>query len=288
MKTSRLLVFIGFAAAIIALVWQARTNFELRDEVAGLQKDLRTSLETALQNPAGLSAEAAQRRREDLELIKLRHQVRDFSESLVESHARERAANLRAVVRALLPAPVASGAWTFRPEWKGMEAHATNQYAQAIQTLIGATNGYAKFLSMNRAAKMSLAVGRTEDARRFATDMMVLDDKYSRGVPEKANGDMVHDGNLVLGRIAVDEGRLDEAKRRLLAAGQTSGSPALGSFGPNMSLAKDLLANGEQETVLQYLELCRKFWSSGDGKLDEWIKDIRAGRFPDFGANLIH
>ena len=118
--------------------------------------------------------------------------------------------------------------------------------------------------------------------------MLVLNDKYSRGVPEKANGDVVHDGNLVLGRIAVDEGRIEDAKRLLLAAGKSSGSPVLGSFGPNMSLAKDLLEKGEQETVLQYFEMCRKFWSSGGGKLDEWTKDVQAGRIPDFGANLIY
>ena len=39
----------------------------------------------------------------------------------------------------------------------------------------------------------------------------------------------------------MDEGRIEEAKRHLLAAGRSSGSPVLGSFGPNMSLAKDLL-----------------------------------------------
>jgi hypothetical protein len=92
---------------------------------------------------------------------------------------------------------------------------------------------------------MSLAVGRTEEARQFATDMMVLNEKYSRGVPEKANGDVVHNGNLVLGIIALDEGRIEEAKWRLLAAGRSTGSPVLGSFGPNMSLAKGLLAKGE-------------------------------------------
>jgi hypothetical protein len=30
-----------------------------------------------------------------------------------------------------------------------------------------------------------------------------------------------------------------------------------------MSLAKELLENGQREPVLQYFELCRKFWKSG-------------------------
>lgn len=214
--------------------------------------------------------------------------MRDLNESMVQSHARERAANLQTVMHLLLPASTTGSPWQFRQEWKGMEVQATNRYAQAMQALASATNDYVRFLSMGQAAKMSLAVGRTEDARQFATDMLVLDDKYSRGDPEKANGDVVYNGHLVLGRIALDEGRIEEAKRHLLAAGKSSGSPVLGSFGPNLSLDKELLEKGEQESVLQHLELCRKFWSSGGGKLDEWIKDIHAGRVPDFGANLIY
>jgi hypothetical protein len=288
MKTLQLLALTSLAAAAIALVWQAHTITELRAEVGALRTDLRTSLESALDNPAGLSSEAEQARREKLELIKLRNQVRDLNVSMVQSHARERSANFRTVMRLLLPNPGAGGPWRFRPEWKGMEALATNEYAQAMQALTSATNEYVRFLSLDRAAKMSLAVGRTEDARQFATDMLLLDDGYSRGDPEKTHGDAVYSGHLVLGQIALDAGRIEEAKRHLLAAGKSSGSPALGSFGPNMSLAKGLLEKGEQEAVLQHLELCRKFWSLGGGKLDEWIKDIQAGRIPEFGANLIY
>ncbi|MDB6066883.1 MAG: hypothetical protein JWR26_3091 [Pedosphaera sp.] len=288
MKTSRLLIIACLVAGTIALVWQARTISGLRVEVAALRKDLRTSLESASDNAVSLSPEAAQAWREKLELIKLRNQVRELNERLSDSHAGDSKSGLRAAVKVLLSTSPASGPWKIRPEWKGMETLATNQYAQAVQSLSGSTNEFVRFLMLGRAAKMSLAVGRTEDARQFATDLLVLDNKYSRGVPEKANGDAVHDGNLVLGRIAVDEGRIEEAKRRLLAAGKSSGSPMLGGFGPNMGLAKDLLAKGEQETVLQYLELCRKFWSSDNGKLDEWTKDIYAGRMPDFGASLIY
>ena len=55
-----------------------------------------------------------------------------------------------------------------------------------------------------------------------------------------------------------------------------------------MSLAKDLLEKGEKETVLQYFDLCRKFWSMGGDKLDQWTKDVKAGQTPDFGANLVY
>lgn len=286
MKTLRLFVQVGLIAAIVALIWQARKIIELRAELAALRKDLRASLE--LDHPAGLSSEAEQTRREKLELIKLRHQVRDLNERMLESHARERAANLRTVMHLVLPASASSGPWQFRREWKGMEAQATNRYFQAMQALASATNDYVRFLSLNEAAKMSLTVGRTEDARQFATDMLLLDDKYSRGDTEKSDGGAVYTGHIVLGTIDLDEGRIEEAKRHLLAAGKCKGSPVLCSFGPGMSLAKNLLEKGDPETVLEYLDLCRKFWSSDGGKLDEWTKEINAGRIPEFGGNLLY
>jgi hypothetical protein len=175
----------------------------------------------------------------------------------------------------------------FRPEWQGMESHASNNYVAAIGSVTNQTNEYARFLSLPRAAKMSLAVGRKEEARSFAEDAMALNEKYSRGDAEKLNGEVVHDANVVLGCIAVEEGRMEDAKRHILAAGQTTGSPVLGSFGPNMGLAKDLLEHGEQAAVLQYLESCKKFWSQNQ-KLDQWKKDVEAGRIPEFSANLIY
>ena len=55
-----------------------------------------------------------------------------------------------------------------------------------------------------------------------------------------------------------------------------------------MSLAKDLLEHGETNVVLEYFELCRKFWEMEGGKLNDWSKDIRAGKVPEFGANLLY
>ena len=99
-------------------------------------------------------------------------------------------------------------------------------------------------------------------------------------------GNAIHQGNLVLGRIAVREGRLAEAVTFLRASGQTPGSPQLNSFGPNMSLAKDLLEQGETDAVLDYFELCRKFWTMGGSRLDTWAAAVEAGKLPSFGANL--
>jgi hypothetical protein len=79
----------------------------------------------------------------------------------------------------------------------------------------------------------------------------------------------------------VQEGRLDDAKRCLIEAGKTPGSPQLDSFGPDMGLAQDLLERGERETVLEYLKLCRRFWDGHGYLLDRWSQEIKAGKTPD-------
>jgi hypothetical protein len=53
-----------------------------------------------------------------------------------------------------------------------------------------------------------------------------------------------------------------------------------------MALARDLLARGELDTVIQYLEECRVFWTTDRGKLAEWLALARAGLKPDFGPNV--
>ncbi len=60
------------------------------------------------------------------------------------------------------------------------------------------------------------------------------------------------------------------------------------SFGPNVSLAKDLLAKGETDAVVNYFTACKVFWKMEDGKLDDWIASARAGNTSDFGANLAY
>ena len=70
----------------------------------------------------------------------------------------------------------------------------------------------------------------------------------------------------------------------MLEAGKVEGSAPLGSFGPNMGLARELLELGKKEVVLEYFELCSKFWPSG--KLADWAALVEAGRMPDFEGNL--
>jgi tetratricopeptide (TPR) repeat protein len=129
-------------------------------------------------------------------------------------------------------------------------------------------------------AQSALASGDTVKARTYAEQML------SQNVGGWNHGNNVHHGNLVLGRMALSTGNIDEAKERLIAAGKTPGSPQLDSFGPRMRLAEELLQKHEKEIVLEYFDLCSKFWTLGESRLAEWSAIVEDGGIPDFGGNL--
>jgi hypothetical protein len=99
-----------------------------------------------------------------------------------------------------------------------------------------------------------------------------------------AYGEAVFYGNFVLGRIAVRRGDFAEAGEYLLLAGSTPGSAGLDSFGPDMTLARELVKNGKSDIVLRYLALCKTFWKMDEGKLEEWSALIPGGEKPDFSG----
>ncbi len=158
-------------------------------------------------------------------------------------------------------------------------------HERAMAELKAAANETERFYALNDAAKTSLTQGHDADAKSFAEELEKLTPKYKG---DWNYGNAIQDYNLVLGRLALKTGDVETAKKRLLAAGRSPGSPQMDTFGPNMSLAHDLLAKGEKEVVLAYFDLCQKFWKMEDGKLAQWRKDIAANQAPDFGANLIY
>ncbi|HEY1494167.1 MAG TPA: redoxin domain-containing protein, partial [Candidatus Solibacter sp.] len=129
-------------------------------------------------------------------------------------------------------------------------------------------------------AQAYFANGDTAKAAETAAQLLAL----PRSDPNY--GSAIHTGNIVLGRVALKKGDVEQANRRLLAAANTPGSPTLNSFGPNWNLAQELLAKGERETVLAYIDLCRKFWKMENGRLDSWAAAIRDGGSPNFFGAL--
>lgn len=179
------------------------------------------------------------------------------------------------------------------PKWIQRLAllHRLNASSGDVTEAIAALSLMERAYAMDPSQRMTLTdlpamafdAGDVKKARAYAERLL----KQTGNDPTTWNyGDAVHKGNLMLGRIAVREGRLADAVAFLRASAEIPGSPVLGSFGPNMTLAKDLLEYGEREAVLAYFEMCRAFWKMGGDRLDAWTKDVQAGNVPNFGANL--
>jgi tetratricopeptide (TPR) repeat protein len=139
-----------------------------------------------------------------------------------------------------------------------------------------------QFWMMPELAKAALEAGEFDKARSYATDLLA-----KAALPDfRGDGEAIHHGNLVLGRLALKAGDIEKAKEHLLKAAHVSSSPVLLSGGPNMMLAKQLLELGERDVVIQYLKLSTSFWRTADHRAEKWIYDIGKGALPKFGANL--
>lgn len=150
--------------------------------------------------------------------------------------------------------------------------------------MIAGTDPIKRNPFLPRLAKAAFAAGDYTRAAGYAAEALAA----ARSGVFWWTGDAIHQGNIVLGRLALRKNDIEDARRSLLAAGKTPGSSTLASTGPNMQLAKDLLDRGESAAVIQYLEECGTFWDGNRGKLAEWIALVKAGLKPDFGANLTY
>lgn len=140
-----------------------------------------------------------------------------------------------------------------------------------------------RFSLLPRAAKTAFKANDYISAKQYASELLNLAQNNQRNWNY---GNAIHDGNMILGRLAVRDGNIKLAIYYLLKSGETPGSPQLKTYGPSMSLAKDLTDIGETKTVIQYFELCKKFWKKNDGRLDSWSASIRGGGKPYYGRNL--
>lgn len=148
-----------------------------------------------------------------------------------------------------------------------------------------AKNKSSRFSALPRAVRAYAILGDLETAKSLSEELLKLSEEYT----DNWNfGNAIHDGNIVLGIAALTEGKIEEAKKYLLIAGDTPGSPQLDSFGPNMRLARELLKKGENQTVLIYFNKCRKFWKLGNTWLDIWERKVKENKIPNFSMHLIN
>lgn len=161
-------------------------------------------------------------------------------------------------------------------------SHSSPEALQAAEQAFALESPEGRTAMLDELAKLAFDANEIDKARDYAKQALRV------GPEGESYGKNVHHGNLILGRIALQAGDTEEAKTRLLLAGGTPGYCTLNSFGPNMMLAQELLEHGERTAVLSYLELCKTFWKSSRGRLEQWATVINNGEIPDFGANLIY
>ncbi|HEY8279016.1 MAG TPA: hypothetical protein VIH99_05305 [Bdellovibrionota bacterium] len=135
-----------------------------------------------------------------------------------------------------------------------------------------------KFASQALTAKEATKVATAAESLLKSAEAFKSDLSY---------GNALHHAHLVLGRASLLKGDIGGAKRQLKLAGEVAGSPQLKSFGPNMTLARELLKKGEKDAVLQYIDQVQVFWKSETAreKCAAWKKKIASGKIPDFGMN---
>ena len=142
----------------------------------------------------------------------------------------------------------------------------------------------ARFFKLSEVAAAAFDAGDYDQAETYANELLSDANLYRTNWNY---GNAIFHGNMIVGRVALKrDNNLSQAESYLLAAGKTPGSPQLISFGPNMSLANDLLIAGERDTVLDFIDECSKFWKMDGGKLSEWKNTIKSGGTPNFAPNL--
>lgn len=122
--------------------------------------------------------------------------------------------------------------------------------------------------------------------KRMALALITLANNYKTSWDY---GNAIHHGNLALGRVALFNNNIQTAEEFLSHACKSKSSPQLKSFGPNMTLAKELLKKDKKQPVLSYIDDCLKIWTDRtdvEAVTSEWKKTIGQGEIPDFGANL--
>jgi hypothetical protein len=133
-------------------------------------------------------------------------------------------------------------------------------------------------------ANIALESGDLEKARAYATRTIDVVSRQEAFDPDP--GLALHLATMVLGRVALRLGDIDNAKDLLLKATDYGESPFLEIAGPSMLLASELLRRGERTAVLSYLSRCARLWPTSDHRPEKWIYEIEHGGLPDFGDNL--
>src|SRR5262245_37172864 len=89
------------------------------------------------------------------------------------------------------------------------------RYSSARATLGAATTKETRFYALGDAAKAAIEVGKFQEGESLAKELLELANRFK----DNWNyGNAIHDGHVVIGRVAAHRGDLEGAGEQLLAA----------------------------------------------------------------------
>ena len=142
-------------------------------------------------------------------------------------------------------------------------------------------------LAPTRPERFHALLGEPADA--FRTGDLIVSKRLARQLldtaadfpTDPAHAQAVHHADTVLGLVALHSGNADAAAADLAAAGAVDASAGLAADGPDLTLARDLLAHGDRSAVHDYLVACQRLWPGGRERLKAWLTQLDAGGSPE-------
>lgn len=131
--------------------------------------------------------------------------------------------------------------------WDGHEVQALEQLIK----LCDGRDSLRLFSNLTKLPSVAFAALQFDTASSAADRLLKLARKYRQNWNY---GNAVNEAHTILGRIAIQLGDLESAKRHLEDSIIDIATPQTTSFGPSLDLAKDLVENGEATEVLHYLD----------------------------------
>jgi hypothetical protein len=145
-----------------------------------------------------------------------------------------------------------------------------------------AADALHQILELQSLIHLALMAENPNSVIRYSEGCLVIaSDWYSREprAMEEAWNSAVFLSHQALGQAALWSGKIESAERHLIESISFSRPPdEVRSFGPSMSLARNLLAVGRREVVSSYLRACGRFWDPATLKI--WADEIEVGNMP--------
>ena len=113
----------------------------------------------------------------------------------------------------------------------------------------------------------ALAAGDLEGAKFRAREMLAAAEAQSEvdWLPD----DHRHRAHIILGYVHLRRGDVDAAEAELLLSSEVEATPVLGSFGPDLGLAWELLLAGRSDGVALFAQRFGRFWRG-----PSWHEDV--------------